>query len=109
MNSANNNEQRFYAELAQTPPMPECYAGVSRHIRQKKVIMRTAWVVAATLVFAIGLVPHHTTPSTVLHAAQPQMVATEVTDEINQVQTLFSDNYSSNETTSYSLVNNDLY
>ena len=107
MNTAHNKEQRFYAELANTPPMPDCYAGVSRHIRQKKVIMRTVWAVAATLVLAVGLVPHHTT--TAMHAAQPTMVATEVTDEINQVQTLFSDNYSSNETASYSLVNNDLY
>jgi hypothetical protein len=106
MNTVQNNEQRFYAELSATPPMPDCYTGVSRHIRQKKTVMRTLWAVAATLVLSVGLLPHHsaTTP-----ASQPAMVAAEVTEEINHVQTLFADDYSSTETASYSLVNNDSY
>jgi len=109
MNTVQDKEQRFYAELAETPSMPDCYRGVSRHIRQKKIIMRAVWAVAATLVLSVGLLPHHAATAITAHALQPPMVATEVTDEINQVQTLFSDNYSSTETVSYSLVNNDLY
>jgi hypothetical protein len=106
MNTLKNTEQQFYTELAKTPPMPNCYSEVSRHIRQKKVAVRSMWALAATLVIAVGLIPHHTVTTTV---PQPVMVATEVADEINHIQTLFSDDYSSNESSSYSLVNNDLY
>ena len=106
MNTLQDKEQRFYAGLMDVPPLPDCYRGVSRHIRQKKVVMRTVWAVAATLVLMVGLLPHH---SATVPVSQPPMVAAEVTDEINHVQTLFGDDYSTTETASYSLVNNDIY
>jgi hypothetical protein len=106
MNTLYDNEKRFYDSLADVPLMPDCYKGVARHCRQRKVMFRTIWATAATLVIAASsLLPYRAGTTPVPY----QPVAMEATDELQHARTLFSDNNASEETASYSLVNNDLY
>jgi len=105
MNTLHDNEKRFYDGLVDVPPMPDCFKGVARQIRQRKFFVRTLCAMAATLVIMTGLLPYRSSIMPV--TAQP--VAMEATEELQHIQSLFSDSYTSDETTSYSLVNNDLY
>jgi len=77
--------EQFASAMAEVPPLPDhLFGAITRKIDHRKIIMRSAWAAAASIIIAVSAF-------TVYRASAPAVASNaEISDEIASISTYFS-------------------
>jgi len=95
-------EAGFFAVLGEAPPMPDCYPGVMRRIRQRTRMARMAWAVAASILVAAGSFMY-------VEQVKKIQVPTEVAEELQSIHSHITGDDVRQELVSCSLMDEEMY
>lgn len=85
LNSENRLPETFVGQLSDIPPLPgHLYAGVMRKIGRRKVLARTLWAAAASVLIAVSLF------TTYRSTAPREAYNPEISDEISCISSYFN-------------------
>jgi hypothetical protein len=102
MSKKNDFENFFLQQLPDVPEMPDCYPAIIGHINRKKHAMRFAWAAAAAMLVTATSVFY-------LQHDRSYDIPTEVSQELQNINTHINGDYIKQEALSYSLLDDSLY